>query len=275
MNTNSNSSRNYLPVKWVSIISFSFALLLFIMPNNVQAQSAPDEIASNPSIAIEHSAVDAYVLPGETAEFTVVVTNTGDIRLENVQVSNNSAPDCARSIGTMEPNQTTTYTCEVADMTTSITSQAIVIGAPANYPLVVASTSVTVDIVSPILAIIKNPNQGQVRGGERLVMTYNYTNSGTGAAVGVQLVEIVPENTYFIPDASAAGWACDNDAVEAGTVCYYTIDIIQAGESASSQFPFVVMQEADEEPEENVVSGSSAPVETQPSITLFLPFING
>lgn len=273
MNTTSNFSNN--SIKWASIVSICFALLLAFMPNSVQAQNAPDEVAGNPSITIEHAAVDAYVLPGETAAFTVAVTNTGDIRLENVRVSNTSAPDCARTIGTMEPNQAVAYTCEVANVNSAITSRATVIGAPANNPLVVATATVTVDIVSPVLAIIKNPAQGQARGGERIVMTYNYENSGTGAAVGVQLVEIVPENTYFMPDASAAGWACENDAVEAGTVCYYSIDIIQAGDSATGQFPFVVMQEADDEIEESIVSGSASPVAPQQLITLFLPLING
>jgi len=272
MNTISTFSNNYTATKWAFIFSFCFALLITIMPNSVQAQSAPNEVVGNPAITIEHSAVNAYVLPGESAELTVAVTNTGDIRLEKVRVSNTSAPDCAQSIGTMEPNQTFSYTCEVASVTAAITSRATVIGAPVNNPLVVATASVTVDIVSPVLAIIKNPGQGQARGGERIVMTYNYTNSGTGTAIGVQLVEIVPENTHFIPDASAAGWSCENDAVEAGTVCYYTIDIIQAGESATGQFPFVVTQNIDEE---SAVTGSATPIGSQLKNTLFLPFING
>lgn len=270
MNTNLTSFKNYSPIKWVSIISFCFALLLLAMTGTVQAQSSV--AASNPSIAIEHSVVEGYILPGETAEFTVAVTNTGNIRIENVKVSNTNVPDCARTIGVMEPNQAFTYTCELAEVYTATASRSTVVGAPANNPLVVASAEVTVDVVSPVLAIITNPVQGQARGGERIVKTYNYENSGTGAAVGVQIVEIVPEGTHFMPEVSDSGWMCENGAVEAGTVCIYSIDLIEAGESATGQFPFVVLQD---EVEENGVSGSGNTVEQPQNQMMFLPLITG
>lgn len=270
---NVNYLRNYSPItiKWVSIVSFCFAFLLLTTPQSALAQNAPSDITSRPEIEIEHLAVASHVLPGEAAEFTVAVTNTGNIRLENVTVSNTSAPDCARAIGIMEPSQTYNYTCELQDVRTSATSRSTVVGAAAHSPLVVDSAEATVELMSPILAIIPNPAQGQTRGGERIVKTYNYANSGSGAAVGVQLVEIVPENTQFVPEASDAGWACENDSVAPGTVCFYTIDLIEAGESATGQFPFVVLQD-----EEVGVIGSGATV-AQPddmSMALFLPFVS-
>lgn len=275
MNTNYLVNlKNYSLIKWVSIVSLCFALLFTAAPN-AQAQNAPAETNSRPAIVIEHLAVNSHVLPGAAAEFTVVVTNTGNVQLENVTVSSRDASDCARSIGGLAPNQVYSYTCELAEIYTSTTSRLTVVGAPVNNPLVVNTAEAVVEIMSPVLAIIKNPTQGQTRAGERIVMTYNYENSGAGDAVGVQLVETVPEGTHFLPEASDDGWACENGNVEAGTVCFYTIDLIEAGESATGQFPFIVLQEADEENSENNVNSSGAAVAapSQLPLSLFIPFV--
>lgn len=270
--------RNYPSIKWVSIISLCFALLLLMTPQNVQAQSAPPQNAhadtsSRPVIEIEHVAVASHVQLGGTVEFTVAVTNTGDIRLENVTVFNTSAPDCTRSIGVMEPNQTHRYTCELQEIYTHITSRSTVVGAAADSPLAVDSAETTVEIANPILAIIPNIVQSQATGGERITKTFNCKNSGTGAAVGVQLVEVVPEGTHFLPEESDAGWACENGDVEAGAICFYTIDLIAAGDFATGMFPFVVLQDADDE-EAIPRDGATVTLPNDMRPTLFLPFVH-
>ena len=265
-------TRNYSSIKWISIISLCFALLL-IAPQNTQAQNAPADTSIGPAIEIEHFVVASHVRSGEAAEFTVEVTNTGDVRLENVTVFNTPVPDCARSIGVMEPNQTHRYRCELQEVYANTTSRSTVVGAATHNPLVVDSAEDTVKIASPILAIIPNLIQSQAHSGERITKTFNCENSGTGSAVGVQLVEVVPEGTHFLPDASDAGWACENSDVEAGTICLYTIDLIEAGDVATEQFPFVVLQDADVE-EAIHRTGSTVALPNDMRPTLFLPLVH-
>lgn len=265
--------RHYSSIKWVFILSLCFALLLLIAPQNAQAQNAPTDTSSRPAITIEHLAVASHVRPGETAEFTVAVTNTGNIRLENVTVFNTSVPSCARSIGVMEPNQTHRYTCELPEVYTNITSRSTVVGAATHNPLVVDNAETTVKIASPILTIVPNVVQSQADGGERITKTFSCENSGSGVAIGVQLVEFVPEGTHFLPEASDVGWACENGSVEAGTACFYTIDLIAAGDFATEQFPFVVLQDADDE-ESIPHAGSTVTLPNEMWLTLFLPFVH-
>jgi len=279
MNTIFSYPRNFSSSKWVSLISICFALLLLAIPSSAFAQDSAREDSTNevssPSISIVHSAMQDYVLPGETAGFTVTITNIGDFRLESVNVSNPNVPDCARTFGALAPEQTFTYTCELTDVFTTVNSELTVIGSAPNIPLLIASTEVQVDVLNAILSINREPIQGQAESGEQIVMTYSYTNSGTGAAVGVQIPETVPEGMYFVPEASAEGWTCVNNAVEAGTVCIYSIDRIEAGETATNQFPFVVVKIADDtDTEETNVSGSGSPVEGPIMRPFFLPLMH-
>lgn len=278
MKTLISFSRTYLPVKWVAPLGLTLTCLLLTAGNTFAQSNANGDAATEtaaPSIAIKHSASDSYLMPGETASFTVVVTNTGNVTLDNVKVTNPNVADCAHQIGEMTPGQVVAYSCELAEIYETTTSKVTVIGSATNLPLVVASAEAQIDVVNAVFSIMQEPVQGQARRGDNIIMTYNYTNSGAGAAIGVQLVEFVPDGTNFVPEASA-GWTCENGSIEAGTMCYYSIERIEAGESASGQFPFVVVKLADAaDREETTVAGSGSVVGNQTqNISLFLPIIN-
>ena len=51
---------------------------------------------------------------GQTITFTLAITNTGDITLTNVSVSDPLAASCERDIGDMAPNASHTYQCSAA-----------------------------------------------------------------------------------------------------------------------------------------------------------------
>ena len=74
--------------------------------------------AINPSILIEKTPDLQHVVVGQTATFTIVVTNTGDVALSGVTVTDPVAPNCNRAAGSIPlllaspatPNSFT-YTC--------------------------------------------------------------------------------------------------------------------------------------------------------------------
>ena len=87
-----------------------------------------------PSIAIA-KLPDVQVVPaGGVANFSIVVTNTGDITLTNVTVSDPLAAGCAKSIGMLSPGQVTSFTCQVGPVNAGFTNVAVVTGQPPVGP---------------------------------------------------------------------------------------------------------------------------------------------
>jgi hypothetical protein len=72
------------------------------------------------------------------ASFEIRVTNTGDVPVDNVQVTDAAAPDCARTgaanLGTIAPGQIVSYTCTQSDVMESFTNVATVSGEPPSGP---------------------------------------------------------------------------------------------------------------------------------------------
>ncbi len=92
------------------------------------------EEPSNPAIEIVKSALDGSdlqtIMSGETANFEITVTNTGDVNLVNVVVSDPLSPDCDMMIGNLAVDESFTYTCSIDNVTESFTNVAAVTGTP-------------------------------------------------------------------------------------------------------------------------------------------------
>ena len=84
----------------------------------------------NPDIDIDKTPASQIVRPGETATFTIEVTNTGNVTLTDVTVDDPLAPDCDADLGTLAPDASTAYTCEVANVTEGFTNVAEASGTP-------------------------------------------------------------------------------------------------------------------------------------------------
>ncbi|MFZ0544462.1 MAG: hypothetical protein WAM60_03455 [Candidatus Promineifilaceae bacterium] len=70
---------------------------------------APDAV---PDIAIGISPASQNVTTNGVADFTITVTNTGDVGLINVDVSDPLVSDCDNAIGTLAVSQTVSYGCQ-------------------------------------------------------------------------------------------------------------------------------------------------------------------
>lgn len=100
-----------------------------------------------PGIAISKSPATQQVTIGGNANFTITVTNTGDVDLDSVTVSDPLVADCDNAIGTLVVSATVSYGCVDAGVTMSYTNYVtvtsnIVTGAPG--PTATASADVTV-----------------------------------------------------------------------------------------------------------------------------------
>ena len=70
-------------------------------PNGVPVEDSDDAAVDviNPAIAIEKTPDSQQARSGDTVTFTIVVTNTGDVDLTDVEVTDAVAPACDNVIG--------------------------------------------------------------------------------------------------------------------------------------------------------------------------------
>ncbi len=109
----------------------------------------------NPAISIVKSAIDGTdeqaVPNGGTATWTIVVTNTGDVELTNVVVTDPLAPNCVNDIGTLAIGASVSYTCTLDGVTEDFTNTAFVTGTPPDGGDVTDDDPSSVTVPPPIV----------------------------------------------------------------------------------------------------------------------------
>src|SRR5205814_1824476 len=87
-----------------------------------------------PAIDTQKGPDPQTIVKGDTATFTITVTNTGNVTLTNVTVTDALAPGCASSIGTMLAGAVVTYPCTVTNVQAGFTNSATATGTPPTGP---------------------------------------------------------------------------------------------------------------------------------------------
>jgi uncharacterized repeat protein (TIGR01451 family) len=111
----------------------------------------------HPSIRIVKGPKSQTVAKGGTAHFTITVTNTGDVELTNVTVTDPITPACSRKIGTLKPGQTVSYTCSQTNVQANFDNVAVVSGTPPTGPPVTATDTAPVKVAPLTPAPPKKP----------------------------------------------------------------------------------------------------------------------
>jgi uncharacterized repeat protein (TIGR01451 family) len=83
-----------------------------------------------PSITLVKAPDEQAVAWGSPVTFTISVTNTGDVDLADVSVSDPLAPDCAREIGALAMGEGFHYDCGIEWVTKGMTNEATATGSP-------------------------------------------------------------------------------------------------------------------------------------------------
>ena len=127
----------------------------------VTAQDSANVVVAGPGLTIDKKPPLQYVALGGTATFTITVTNTGDVTMTNVTVSDPQAPGCVRNVGTLNPGQSTSYQCTVANVLNSFVNVASVTGTPppgVTPPPPANSPPAQVIVAQPAIDIAKTPD---------------------------------------------------------------------------------------------------------------------
>ena len=219
--------------------------------------------AASPSISIVKAAFpNVLTRSGETITYTFLVTNTGNVTLNNVNVTDHPAPpagalttgptcqDLSNPAGTCSGNSTTlvpgqrasfigTYAVTQADFDHgSVVDNATAAGTPPSGPPVTdLSNTVTVsDIQSPGIAITKAASPATVTAaGQRVIYTFVVTNTGNVTLTGVGVTDV--------PTAPAGGVSptCQSLSSPAGS-CSGPTTTLAPGQLATFTGNYVVTQ---------------------------------
>jgi uncharacterized repeat protein (TIGR01451 family) len=141
-----------------------------VAPAPVVAPSVAVSTPTNPAIAISKSPKSQTIPYGSTATFTIVVTNTGDVPLSNVFVTDALSPACSVTSSTiaelaaMAPGASTTYTCLSPSLTSNLTNVATDTGTPPSGPDVTATDTATVTVMAPFTPPVPTPTKRKAPG---------------------------------------------------------------------------------------------------------------
>jgi uncharacterized repeat protein (TIGR01451 family) len=167
----------------------------------------PPPPPGTPAISITKNPKSQTIAQGGTANFTIVVTNTGDIGLVNVSVADPLAPGCNRTsadipaLASMAPGASVTYNCSLANVQSNFTNVATATGTGTNGQTVTAQDTAPVTVTVPVtppkppvtppkppvtpsvpptpkIDIIKDPNSQTIAQGATATFKITVTNTG-------------------------------------------------------------------------------------------------
>jgi uncharacterized repeat protein (TIGR01451 family) len=168
------------------------------------SDSAAVSIAAAPAVSLQKTVSPTAVSRvGEVLTFSFLVTNTGNITLEDVVVSDGmaglSAVSCPGFSGVLAPGQSTTctatYSVTQADLNSGVirNSATVVASGVLGNAQVSSSADVSVAIsAAPAISITKRSSAVSAANGTTVVYTFVVTNTGNVPLTGVTVRDPLP-----------------------------------------------------------------------------------
>jgi uncharacterized repeat protein (TIGR01451 family) len=160
--------------------------------NPVGDEDDADVDVIDPSIELEKSPDSQTVASGSDAAFTITATNTGDVELDNVVLTDAQCDslvltDNGNGNAVMEPGESWVWECTVNNVTAAFTNVAEV---TADDPLdgdVGDEDDADVDVAAPGIVVNKTPNTQTVISGGNVTFDISATNTGDVDLFSVQI----------------------------------------------------------------------------------------
>ncbi len=229
-------------------------------PDNNQ-YIAVSPVDASPDLTISQSDGNTRTEPGKTLVYAMTYANQGNQAASGVEISirvpahttfnaaagsqrwscaDGSGPgvECTLAVGTL-----------AAGDEGSVNFAMTVDGSmPVNVASITAEVTISDDVrehdrdgeltpvdATPDLILVQSDDHPVIQPGETIRFTLNYTNRGNRDAIGVLILETVPEHVQFNQAAGTPGWDCP-DGEQAGQGCIYSIGALAAGDSGSVVF---------------------------------------
>jgi copper(I)-binding protein len=142
-----SSDQGKLVVTWIPAQGNAIATLTLTGPcDRTTTFRIP---VGKPDVAISKEPAFQRVQNGNQADFTIVVTNTGNTALTGVEVTDAQAPDCAQTLPDLGVGESTSYACSV-----TATADFVNVAEVEALPVVVSATLAgsAAQVVSPVTA---------------------------------------------------------------------------------------------------------------------------
>jgi uncharacterized repeat protein (TIGR01451 family) len=194
--------------------------------NNLPATSpctSEHLVVDKPAIAITKLPATQTVNLGATATFTITVTNTGSVTLTNVTVSDPLSPNCSKTLGTLAPGQSTSFTCTQSGVSVGYTNVATATGHPPVGPDVTAQASAVVNVVPPggpeptptvDLQIVKTASPTSLQTNGTVTWTLAVKNNGPVTDTNVKVADSLPAGLTFVSVSSTQGTCTGGNLVQ-------------------------------------------------------------
>jgi uncharacterized repeat protein (TIGR01451 family) len=207
--------------------------------NTTCGDPSESPVVLRPHISVSKSPDAQTILVGQTANFTITVTNDGNATLTNVVVTDALAPGCARTsadipgLASMAPGATITYTCSLANVTASFTNIAVATGHPPLGPDVSAQDTAAVTVVAPAthpaISIVKNPKSQTVTSGGTATFTITVTNTGDVTLTNVTVTDPLSPNCNKTIGTLAPGASSSYTCTRANVTSNFTNVAVASG----------------------------------------------
>ncbi len=179
-----------------------------------------------PNISVTKTADQGTINAGETAAFTIIVTNNGPGTANNVTVNdplpagvawsiNPAVTGCSITSGTLSCTFATLDEGASKTIHISGVTDAQDCGTLSNTATVAAdnegsdqtdnSDTATITVRCAAIQVTKTPDQGTVTAGDSIGFTITASNSGAGSASGVTVTDTLPTNAGLSWTIDAAG----------------------------------------------------------------------
>ncbi|MFQ5401591.1 MAG: Ig-like domain-containing protein, partial [Anaerolineae bacterium] len=170
----------------------------------------------NPGLVITNTVAPSLVRSGDTVTFTVMLENTGDVRLDHLTVSSD-LPGCtftgpssdAWASNVLDVTESWTFTCAVS-VTQTVTNTVTVTAEDRLDNPISVSAGAMVTVIHPAIQVVKQPNSNVVNVGQSIVYTYTVTNTGDSGLTSITAVDdrlgaITLGSTTLLPGESTSG----------------------------------------------------------------------
>ena len=198
-----------------------------------------------PDIEIAKTPDNQQIVSGGTANFTIYVTNTGDVALDNVTVTDPLAPNCNRSLGTLAAGASTNYTCSRSGVISSFTNVANVTGDPPVGPPVTDSDPAVVTVTgAPALEVIKDlvlPPGGVAQVGDLVVFDITIANIGTTNIITLPLSDVFSNTCLSFVFANPA----EDNQLGPNALVWYNLGPLAVGNNKSITLNFTAIAACD------------------------------
>lgn len=164
-------------------------------------------------LVIDKNPPEQTIREGDKAEFTITVSNFGNTPLSNVLVSDDIAPDCSRSLGTLASQEERVFKCSSGPLAENTDSVVTVTGTAPDGDPVQDRDTVQIEVIHPQTIVAISELDTMVLKLVVQVLTITESNTGDTPLNGVY-VDVEPVNVRLTADSKEfVGGDLQNDGV--------------------------------------------------------------